>query len=395
MGAALATRICQFQSIILLLPVIARQRPGYQTVAFSALAGDAAESPAGRDRRQQRRGMNTQTLDTTRLQAYLAERIPGFGGELRAQKFPGGQSNPTFKLTAGGRHYVLRRKPPGELLESAHAVEREYRVTTALAGTDVPVAKTYCLCEDSAVIGSTFYVMEYLEGRVFWNPQLPELGGNGERAAVYDEMNRVLAALHRVDVEAAGLADFGRPGNYYARQISRWTRQYRASETRAIGDMETLIEWLPANTPEDDGCVSLVHGDFRLDNIMFHPREPRIIAVLDWELSTVGHPLADLSYQCMCWMLSPDDRIIGLASVDRAALGLPTNEEYIAAYCRRTGRECIDNWNFYLAFCCFRLAAILQGIVKRVEIGTASSAEANAQGELIAPLARAGVALIE
>lgn len=338
--------------------------------------------------------MSTQELDLDKLQRYLEQNIPGFSGALSAEKFPGGQSNPTFKLSAGGKHYVLRRKPPGELLKSAHAVDREYRVISALQDTEVPVAETYCLCEDDDIIGSMFYVMEYMDGRVFWDPTLPEVSDE-DRAAIYDEMNRVLAALHNVDVDAVGLSDYGRPGNYFERQIGRWTKQYRASETNDEPAMEKLMEWLPANMPADDGVVSLVHGDYRLDNLMFHPTEPRIIAVLDWELSTLGHPLADLSYQCMAWML-PQGKggILGLGGVDRAGLSIPSDQDYIASYCQRTGRDSIENWNFYLVFCFFRLAAILQGIKKRAEIGTASSAEASSRGAMVAPLAEAGVSLI-
>ncbi len=338
--------------------------------------------------------MSAHELDLEKLQPYLEQHIPGFNGQLTAEKFAGGQSNPTFKLSAGGKHYVLRRKPPGELLKSAHAVDREFTVISALQGTEVPVPEAYCLCEDDSVIGSMFYVMEFMDGRVFWDPTLPEVSDE-ERAAIYDEMNRVLAAMHNVDVSAVGLADYGRPGNYFERQIGRWTKQYRASETNHEPAMETLMEWLPANMPEDDGVVSLVHGDYRLDNLMFHPTEPKIIAVLDWELSTLGHPLADLSYQCMAWML-PQGKggILGLGGVDRASLSIPSDEDYIASYCQRTARGNIENWNFYLVFCFFRLAAILQGIKKRVEIGTASSAQASSRGAMVAPLAEAGVSLI-
>ena len=331
--------------------------------------------------------MNTQDLDVARLEPYLAEAIPGFERPLKAEKFAGGQSNPTFRLTAGSGAYVLRRKPPGQLLKSAHAVDREYRVITALRDTGVPVPKTYVLCEDEDVIGSMFFVMEYLEGRVFWDAKLPEVSGNEERAAIYDEMNRVLALLHSVDVNAVGLGDFGAPGNYYERQVKRWTDQYRKSETDHVPAMEKMIRWLPENMPEDDGLVSLVHGDFRLDNLMFHPTEPRIIGILDWELSTLGHPLADLAYQCMGWAM-PNS----LGGVDRAALGIPSDEEYIARYCERTGRSEISNWDFYMAFCFFRLAAILQGIKKRAQIGTASSTEAKAHGEMVRPLAEMGLA---
>jgi aminoglycoside phosphotransferase (APT) family kinase protein len=330
--------------------------------------------------------MSTQTLDTSRLGDYLARHIPGFSGELTAEKFAGGQSNPTFKLTAGDTSYVLRRKPPGELLASAHAVDREFRVITALQETDVPVPRSFVLCEDESIIGSMFYVMEYLDGRVMWDPLVPEAADRRERAAVYDAMNQTLAALHTVDVEQVGLGDFGRPGNYFERQVARWSKQYRASETRRIEGMEYLMKWLPDNMPADDGTVSLVHGDYRLDNIMFHPTEPRVIAVLDWELSTLGHPLADLAYQVMAWMLPRDSGIKGLAGVDRAALGIPSDEEYIARYCERTGRGEIENWNFYIVFCLFRLAAILQGIVKRAQIGTASSSEADERGDMVEPL---------
>ncbi len=339
--------------------------------------------------------MSTQQLDTQRLQAYLSQHIPGFEGPLSAEKFPGGQSNPTFKLTAGGTSYVLRRKPPGELLKSAHAVDREFRVISALQDTDVPVPRTYVLCEDDEVIGSMFYVMEFLDGRILWDPSLPEARNNEERAAVYDAMNQTMAALHNVDVDAVGLSDFGKPGNYFERQLGRWTKQYRASETQHIAAMETLLEWLPANMPQDDGSVSLVHGDYRLDNMMFHPTEQRVIALLDWELSTLGNPLADLANQCMAWMLPRDGGVAGLQGVDRQALGIPTDEEYVARYCERTGRDGIENWNFYIVFSLFRLAAILQGIVKRAQIGTASSAEAQSRGDAVVPLAEMAVALID
>ncbi|MEM6485163.1 MAG: phosphotransferase family protein [Pseudomonadota bacterium] len=339
--------------------------------------------------------MNSQTVDTETLKKYLQGKLPGLGSSLSAEKFAGGQSNPTFILRSDDHRWVLRRKPQGELLASAHAVDREYRVLSALADTDVPVAKTYLLCEDEDVIGSMFYIMEYLDGRVLWDPRLPEIATNAERSAMYDEMNRVLASLHSVDPEMVGLGDFGRPGNYFERQVSRWTKQYRASETEHNATMERLIEWLPANMPQDEGPTTLVHGDYRLDNLMFHPTEPKIIGILDWELSTLGHPLADLAYQVMAWQLPSDQGIRGLAGVDRGALGLPSDDDYVRSYCERTGRESISDWNFYVVFCFFRLAAILQGIRKRAQIGTASSAEAETRGEMVDVLAAMGVDYID
>ncbi len=338
--------------------------------------------------------MTTQQLDIARLQDYLREQLTDFSGPLVAEKFPGGQSNPTFKLSAAGKNYVLRRKPPGELLKSAHAVDREFRVISALQDTNVPVPRAYLLCEDDSIIGSMFYIMECMEGRVLWDPVLEDAADNSERSAIYDAMNQTLAALHNVDIDAVGLGDYGRAGNYFERQLSRWTKQYRASETAHIDAMETLLAWLPANMPEDDGSVSLVHGDYRLDNMMFHPTEPRVIAVLDWELSTLGHPLADLANQCMAWMLPRDGSMKGLGGVDRAALGIPSDEAYIQRYCERTGRDGIANWNFYIVFSMFRLAAIAQGIVKRAQVGTASSAEADSRGDLVTPLSQMAVALI-
>ncbi|RLQ21620.1 phosphotransferase family protein [Seongchinamella sediminis] len=339
--------------------------------------------------------MTAQDFDTARLGEYLAAYLPGLSGPISAEKFPGGQSNPTFKLTAGDQSWVLRRKPPGELLKSAHAVDREYRVISALQDTPVPVPRTYVLCEDESVIGSMFYVMEYLEGRILWDPTVPEAASNEERAAIFDSMNATMAALHNVDVDAVGLSDYGKPGNYFERQVGRWSKQYRASQTREIPEMERLVDYLVANMPEDDGQVSLVHGDYRLDNLMFHATEPRAIAVLDWELSTLGNPLADLANQCMAWMLPRDAGISGMKGVDRRSLGIPSDEEYIARYCERTGRKGIDNWNFYIIFSMFRLAAIVQGVAKRAEMGNASSAEASSRGELVVPLAQTAVAMID
>lgn len=336
-----------------------------------------------------------QVLDEALLAHYLTEKIEGFKGPLTATKFAGGQSNPTFRIDAASGSYVLRRQPPGKLLKSAHAVDREFRVYQALAQTDVPVPKVYHLCEDPDVIGSMFYVMELCEGRIFWDAALPELNSNAERGAAYDEMNRVLAAIHRVDLDAVGLSDYGKPGNYFERQLSRWTQQYKLSETRDIRAMNELMAWLEANIPPEDGRVSLVHGDFRLDNLMFAPNEMRIIAVLDWELSTLGHPFADLAYQCMqLRMPGKVGNMSGLASVNRAALGIPSEQEYVAQYCARMGIDRIERWAFYLAFSFFRLAAIAQGVAKRALEGNASSAQASKAGEIVEPLALAALNVI-
>lgn len=332
-------------------------------------------------------------LDEQALENYLKANLPGFSGPLKTSKFAGGQSNPTFLLEAGSSKYVLRRKPPGNLLKSAHAVDREYRVTKALLQTSVPVAKPLLLCEDDSVIGSMFYVMEYCDGRIFWNPALPEVS-TPERTAMFDEMCRVLATLHGVDVNAVGLADYGKPGNYFERQVSRWSQQYRASETETIAAMDALIDWLPKNVPADDGRVSLVHGDYRLDNLIFHKTEPRIIAVVDWELSTLGHPFADIAYQCMQWRLPNEGTMGGLMGVDRKALGIPGEEEYVAQYCTLSGIDGIPHWNFYLVFCFFRLAAILQGVKKRALDGNASSSKALMMGELAKPLAAMALELL-
>jgi aminoglycoside phosphotransferase (APT) family kinase protein len=277
--------------------------------------------------------------------------------------------------------------PAAKLLPSAHAVDREFRVMDALGRAGLPVARMHVLCEDEAVIGRAFYVMEYVAGRVFWEQSLPG-AAPAERTAIYDEMNRVIAALHTVDYAAAGLADFGKPGNYFARQIGRWSRQYVASETEKIDAMDRLIAWLPGAIPPGDE-TTVVHGDYRMDNFIFHPREPRILAVLDWELSTLGHPLADFSYHCMSWHIPPA-QFRGIAGLDLAALGIPDEAPYIAAYCRRTGRERIGHWDFYLAYNMFRLAAILQGIMKRALEGTAASAEALDAGRRARPLAELG-----
>ena len=331
-------------------------------------------------------------FDAERLAHWMAEHVAGFRGPLTVEQFRGGQSNPTFRLTAGEKRYVLRRKPPGKLLPSAHAVDREYRVITALRDTGVPVARSYALCLDESVIGTAFYIMDYVEGRIFWDPTLPELEKK-ERWAVYDAMNAVIAALHKVDHQAIGLGDFGKPGNYFGRQIDRWTKQYRASETEKIEAMDRLIEWLPRNLPADDE-TTIVHGDYRLDNMIFHPTEPRVLAVLDWELSTIGNPLGDFSYHMMTWELGPE-AYRGLGGKDLAALGIPTRDEYRAMYCRRTGRAEIANWDFYMAYNMFRLAAILQGIMGRVVQGTAANLRARESGARARALAEAGWRRVE
>ena len=336
---------------------------------------------------------NPHTLDEQKLATYLEQHIREFEGPLTAEKFPGGQSNPTYAINAKSGRYVLRRKPPGTLLKSAHAVDREFQVIRALANTDVPVAKVYHLCEDESIIGSMFFLMEFVDGVVYWDAALPDKD-NEQRSAMYDEMNRVLAAMHSVNIDAVGLSEFGKPGNYFERQIGRWSKQYRAAETGTIDAMEQLLVWLPANLPADDGKVSLVHGDYRLDNMMFHPTEPRILAVVDWELSTLGHPYADLAYQCMQWRLPPGGSLSGLYGHDRKALGIPTEQEYVARYCERMGIDQIEHWTFYLAFSFFRLAAILQGVKKRALDGNASSDQALEMGALVEPLATAAIDLI-
>lgn len=331
-------------------------------------------------------------FDVAKLESYLRENVEGFSGDLEVEQFKGGQSNPTYRLSAGGKHYVLRRKPPGELLPSAHAVDREYKVITALAKADIPVPKTYCLCTDESVVGTWFYVMDCVDGRIFWEPQLPGMEP-AERGAIYDAMNDVIARIHSADYEAVGLGDFGKPGNYFERQIARWTKQYRASETETVEAMDNLIAWLPDHIPPGDE-TSVVHGDYRLDNMIFHPTEPRVLAVLDWELSTLGHPLGDFSYHLMPWRLAPDV-FRGFAGVDLASLGIPSEEDYVAAYCRRTGRDGIPDLDFYMAYNMFRLAGIAQGIMGRVRDGTAASKHAVETGKLARPIAEAGWAQVE
>ncbi|MDR2155301.1 MAG: phosphotransferase [Burkholderiaceae bacterium] len=332
-------------------------------------------------------------FDTGALSDWLRRQLPDYAGPLNVEMFKGGQSNPTYKLTTPKRTYVMRAKPgpAARLLPSAHAIEREFAVMRGLHGTDVPVARMLALCEDETVIGRAFYVMEFIEGRVLWDQTLPGMTPQ-QRGAIYDEMNRVIAALHKVDYKARGLADYGKPGHYVERQIGRWSKQYQASITQPIEAMDRLIEWLPAHVPASarGELTSIVHGDYRLDNVIFHPSEPRILAVLDWELSTLGHPLADFSYHCMSWH-TPPGTFRGIAGMDLAALGIPSEQDYIRRYCQRTGlatpEALAPDWNFYLAYNMFRIAAILQGIAKRVEAGTASSAQAKASGARARPMA--------
>jgi aminoglycoside phosphotransferase (APT) family kinase protein len=325
--------------------------------------------------------------ETTRLADWMAGHVPGFAGPLSVERLAGGQSNPTFRLYTPQRAYVLRRKPLGPVLPSAHAVDREFRIMQELDGSDVPVPRVLALCDDPDVAGAIFYVMDFVPGRVVQDPRMPGFS-RAERAAVFDDLNRVIAALHRIDPATVGLADFGRPGAYAARQIARWTKQYRASETYTIPAMEALIDWLPTHAPEGNE-TRLVHGDYRLDNVILHPTEPRIVAVLDWELSTLGCPLTDFANHMMTWHVAPD-LFRGLAGEDLAALGIPSEADYRARWLARTGHAAPENWNFYLALALFRMAAILQGIARRALDGTAADADARAVGAKAAPMAELG-----
>ncbi len=340
-------------------------------------------TPANRD---------SDALPLGRLAAWLRAHVEGFRGPVAAERFAGGQSNPSYRLDAASGSYVLRKKPPGPLLPSAHAVDREFRVMRALAVTAVPVPRVHALCEDDSVIGSAFYVMQFLDGRIFWDQRLPDIAP-AERAAMFDSMNAVIAALHSVDHAAIGLGDFGRPGNYMGRQIARWSRQYRASETAPIAAMDRLMDWLPQHLPQE-GRATIVHGDYRMDNLVFHKSEPRVIGVLDWELSTIGDPLADFAYHAMSWRVTPE-LFRGLAGIDFAAAGIPDEAAYVAAYCRRTGRAGIAAWDFYMVYSLFRIAAIAQGIARRAIEGTAASREATEIGRTARPLAEQAWALAE
>jgi aminoglycoside phosphotransferase (APT) family kinase protein len=335
-------------------------------------------------------------FDVARLADWMRANVAGFDGSaaMTVAQFEGGQSNPTFLLEAGEHRYVMRRKPPGKLLPSAHAVDREFRVISALAGTDVPVAKAHALCTDESVIGTIFYVMDCVEGRIFWDPALPGMSP-AERGPIYDEMNRVIAALHGVDPASVGLADYGRPGSYFERQTAHWTQQYRAAETEKIEPMDCLIDWLPQHIPSDDDAT-IVHGDFRIDNLVFDPIEPKVLAVLDWELSTLGHPMADFAYHCLPWHLPPG-KMRGMAGLKLAVLGIPQETDYVARYCQRTGRAPVTagEWTYHLAFNLFRLASIAQGIMARALQGNAASAQAVETGKLARSVAEVAWRLVE
>jgi aminoglycoside phosphotransferase (APT) family kinase protein len=353
-----------------------------RTTPQALFTGTQAVSPAHR-------------FNEANLDAWMRDHVPDYHGPIAVTQFKGGQSNPTFLLKTADRRYVLRRKPVGELLPSAHAVDREFRVLQALAGTQIPVAQTHTLCEDTSVIGSSFYVMDHVEGRIFWDPALPDMTP-AERAVIFDELNRVIGALHSVQPTDIGLADYGRPGAYLERQITRWTRQYQAAQTEPIEAANRLMEWLPRHMPSE-GSTRLVHGDYRIDNVIFHPTEPRIVAVLDWELSTLGDPLVDFSYHCMAWRMSPQGSR-GLLGLDLASLGIPSESEYLNTYMNRTG--CTQDlpphvWNYYMVFNLFRLASILQGVAKRALLGNASNANATDAGKRARPLAEQAWALAQ
>ncbi|MEO6171890.1 MAG: phosphotransferase family protein [Arenimonas sp.] len=336
----------------------------------------------------------TLDLDDEILAIYLKKHLEGFCGPLTSKKFTGGQSNPTYLLESASGNYVLRRKPPGKLLASAHAVDREFRVLTALHNTKVPVATPFHLCSDDSIIGSMFYVMEYIDGDIFWDPSFPDFNP-AQRSEYYDAILQTMAALHSIDIESAGLTDYGKPGNYFARQINRWSEQYRAAETDDIDAMNSLIEMLPLRCPDDDGSVALVHGDFRIDNLMFVKNKPQIAAIVDWELSTLGHPLADLGYFCMALRLPRNPALPGLAGMNRKELGIPSEEKILKRYTELSGREIPEDWDFVLAFCFFRLAAIAQGVAKRAQQGNASSEQAIQAGQMTALLAQMGLKVLD
>ncbi|MBO68316.1 MAG: phosphotransferase family protein [Acidiferrobacteraceae bacterium] len=333
-------------------------------------------------------------MDTTSLERFLAKHIEGFGHIESIEKFPGGQSNPTFHLKATNGEYVLRQKPAGTLIKSAHAIDREYRVLEALSGTQVPVALPHILCEDKKIIGNEFYVMSYVPGRILWQPHLPGLT-NDERQDLYRTMIKSLAAIHRIDIAATGLSDYGHLGNYFERQIHRWSRQYREGGNEVMPEVNRLMRELPELIPSDDGNSCLIHGDYRIDNIIFHTRKPKILAIIDWELSTLGHPLADLAYFCMCLRMQPTDHISGLSGLNREQLGIPQEAEIVQYYCKIRGIKQIEHWPFYLSFSFFRLSAICQGVMKRFADGTASSPNAEKIGSMASALAKKAIAVID
>ena len=333
------------------------------------------------------------TLDIEKLSDYLTQQLDEFTGIKKSKKFNTGQSNPTYLLETAEKKYVLRKKPPGELLPSAHAVDREYRIIKALEETKVPVPRTVFLCNDESIIGTIFYVMEFVDGRIFWDPTLPEIDEN-KRMKVYEETVRIMAELHKIDVEKSGLLDFGKPGNYFERQVGRWIKQYRAAETESYPEIETLIAWLEKTMPDDDGLISIVHGDYRLYNMIFDHREERMLALLDWELSTIGHPYADLAYQCMNWHIPQIGITPGLAGMNLEKLGIPSEDDYVSNYCSKMGINSIPNWSFYLAFGFFRLAGIAQGVYKRSIQGNASADNAKELGAAVPILGEIALSIV-
>ena len=333
------------------------------------------------------------TLDIEKLSDYLTQQLDEFTGIKKSKKFNTGQSNPTYLLETAEKKYVLRKKPPGELLPSAHAVDREYRIIKALEETKVPVPRTVFLCNDESIIGTIFYVMEFVDGRIFWDPTLPEIDEN-KRMKVYEETVRIMAELHKIDVEKAGLLDFGKPGNYFERQVGRWIKQYRAAETESYPEIETLIAWLEKTMPDDDGLISIVHGDYRLYNMIFDHEEESMLALLDWELSTIGHPYADLAYQCMNWYIPQIGITPGLAGINLQKLGIPSEDDYVSNYCSKMGINSIPNWSFYLAFGFFRLAGIAQGVYKRSIQGNASADNAKELGAAVPILGKIALSIV-
>lgn len=323
-------------------------------------------------------------FDESALTRYMETHVDGFAGPITVKKFKGGQSNPTYLISTPNKKYVLRRKPPGKLLPSAHAVDREYRVMTALGGQGFPVPKTYALCEDDSVIGTMFFIMDFVEGRIFWDSSLPEVA-KPDRAPLFRALIGTLADLHKIDVDSAGLQDYGKPGNYFERQVGRWSKQYKGAETETIEEMDRLMAWLPTAVPQDD-ATGVVHGDFRFDNVIMHPTEPKTLAVLDWELSTLGHPLADFTYFLMAYFFPREVRG-GLAGLDLNALGIPGLDEAVQYYCERTGRDGVPDLDYCLSYNMFRIAAIVQGVYARSLQGNASSPEAQKMGEQVRPLA--------